>query len=62
MVSIDPCNPWALFASTWFDDEIKFYKLDNLELDVDLEKDATFGKLENANPYPNSDCIVCKGK
>ncbi len=60
MVIVDPCNPWALSATTWFDDEIKFYKLD--DLDVDPKKDATFGKLENANLDPNLDCTVCKGK
>jgi hypothetical protein len=32
------------------------------DLDVDPKKDATFGKLENANLDPNSDCTVCKGK
>jgi hypothetical protein len=31
-------------------------------LDVDPKKDATFGKLENANPNPNLDCTICKGK
>jgi hypothetical protein len=39
-----------------------FHKLEDLELDVELEKDATFGKLENANLDPILDCIVCKGK
>jgi hypothetical protein len=60
MVIVDPCNPWALFAITWFDDEIKFYKLDNLH--VDPKKDATFGKLENANLDPNLDCTICNNK
>jgi hypothetical protein len=31
-------------------------------LDVEPKKDATFGKLENANPNPNLDCTVAKAK
>jgi hypothetical protein len=23
VVSINPCNPWALFVTGWFDDEMK---------------------------------------
>ncbi len=36
MVSVNPCSPWALFITGWFDDEIKLCKMDNLELDEDL--------------------------
>jgi hypothetical protein len=32
------------------------------DLDVDLKKDAMFGKLENANLDPNSYYTVCKGR
>jgi hypothetical protein len=35
MVSIDPYSPWVLSIIGWFDDEIKLYKLDDLEPDED---------------------------
>jgi len=38
----------------------KILQLD--DLDIDPKKDATFGKLENANLDPNLDCTFCKGK
>ncbi len=62
MVLINPCSPWALSIIGWFDDEIKLCKLDDLELYEDLEKDATFGKLEDANPNLNSYYTICKSK
>jgi len=36
--------------------------LDDSELDEDLEKDATFGKLEDANPNLDSYYTIYKGK